>query len=93
MAPPATGKMFKGLLVCYTIISITFYAVAIPGYYVFGNKSGPNILENFLSEDGPSLAPEWVLAVAVVFILLQLFAIGLVNSTNSIKLTCFFFST
>ncbi|XP_057521047.1 probable GABA transporter 2 [Amaranthus tricolor] len=86
LAPPATGKMFKGLLVCYTIISITFYAVAIPGYYVFGNKSGPNILENFLSEDGPSLAPEWVLAVAVVFILLQLFAIGLVYSQVAFEL-------
>ncbi|KNA25278.1 hypothetical protein SOVF_007670 [Spinacia oleracea] len=80
LAPPATGKMFKGLLMCYTVIFITFYAVAVSGYYVFSNKSSSNILKNFLPDNGPALAPEWVLGLAVIFILLQLFAIGLVYS-------------
>jgi hypothetical protein len=33
-----------------------------------------------LPDDGPSLAPTWVLGLAVIFVLLQLFAIGLVSS-------------
>ncbi|KMT11957.1 hypothetical protein BVRB_5g099200 isoform A [Beta vulgaris subsp. vulgaris] len=80
LAPPATGKMFKGLLMCYTVIFITFYAIAVSGYYVFGNKSTSNILISFLPDNGPALAPDWVLGLAVIFILLQLFAIGLVYS-------------
>ncbi|XP_021757632.1 probable GABA transporter 2 [Chenopodium quinoa] len=80
LAPPATGKMFKGLLMCYSVIFVTFYAVAFSGYYVFGNKSTSNILKSFLPDSGPALAPDWVLAIAVIFILLQLFAIGLVYS-------------
>ncbi|KAL2902817.1 putative GABA transporter 2 [Bienertia sinuspersici] len=86
LAPPATGKMFKGLLLCYTVIFITFYAVAISGYYVFGNKATSNILKSFLPDNGPALAPDWVLALAVVFILLQLFAIGLVYSQVAFEL-------
>lgn len=80
LAPPATGKMFKGLLLCYTVIFITFYAVAVAGYYVFGNKSTSNILKSFLPDNGPALAPDWVVGLAVIFILLQLFAIALVYS-------------
>lgn len=32
-----------------------------------------------MPDEGPSLAPVWVLGLAIVFILLQLFAIGLVT--------------
>ncbi|GAV78989.1 Aa_trans domain-containing protein [Cephalotus follicularis] len=80
LAPPATGKMLKGLLLCYTVIFITFYSAAVSGYYVFGNKATSNILKSLLPDDGPSVAPTWVLGLAVVFVLLQLFAIGLVYS-------------
>ncbi|XP_074264978.1 putative GABA transporter 2 [Silene latifolia] len=80
LAPPATGKMLKALSLCYTVVFITFYAVAISGYYVFGNKSTPNILNSLLPDSGPALAPEWVLSLAAIFVLLQLFAIGLVYS-------------
>ncbi|KAM7278958.1 hypothetical protein ACFE04_006092 [Oxalis oulophora] len=80
LAPPATGKMVKGLLMCYTVIFITFYATAISGYYVFGNKSNSNILKNLLPDVGPALAPTAILGLAIFFVLLQLFAIGLVYS-------------
>ncbi|CDP12134.1 unnamed protein product [Coffea canephora] len=80
LAPPATGKMFKGLAMCYAVIFVTFYSAAVSGYWAFGNKSNSNILKSLLPDEGPSLAPTWVLGLSVVFILLQLFAIGLVYS-------------
>ncbi|KAH9625299.1 hypothetical protein KSS87_000597 [Heliosperma pusillum] len=80
LAPPATGKMLKALSLCYTVIFVTFYAVAVSGYYVFGNKSASNIFKSFLPDNGPALAPDWLLGLAVVFVLLQLLAIGLVYS-------------
>ncbi|KAG8660981.1 hypothetical protein MANES_02G200666v8 [Manihot esculenta] len=80
LAPPATGKMVKGLLMCYSVILVTFYSAAVSGYWVFGNKSNSNILKSLMPDEGPSLAPTWVLDLGLVFVLLQLFAIGLVYS-------------
>lgn len=80
LAPPATGKMLKGLIMCYLVIFLTFYSAAVSGYWVFGNKSNSNILKSLMPDEGPSLAPVWVLGLAIVFVLLQLFAIGLVYS-------------
>ncbi|KAJ0768922.1 putative amino acid transporter, transmembrane domain-containing protein [Helianthus annuus] len=80
LAPPVTGKMFKGLVMCYAVIFVTFYSAAISGYYVFGNKASSNILTDLMPDEGPALAPTWLLGLGVVFILLQLFAIGLVYS-------------
>ncbi|KAI9108445.1 hypothetical protein K1719_020636 [Acacia pycnantha] len=80
LAPPATGKMVKGLFMCYGVICVTFYSVAVAGYWVFGNKSNSNILKSLMPDEGPSLAPTWVIGLAVIFVLLQLFAIGLVYS-------------
>nr|XP_016479461.1 PREDICTED: probable GABA transporter 2 [Nicotiana tabacum] len=80
LAPPATGKMLKGLMLCYSVILVTFYSASVSGYWVFGNKVNSNILKSLMPDEGPSLAPTWVLGLAVVFILLQLFAIGLVYS-------------
>ncbi|XP_051151134.1 probable GABA transporter 2 isoform X2 [Andrographis paniculata] len=80
LAPPAAGKMVKGLIMCYSVIFVTFYSAAVSGYWVFGNKSNSNILKSLMPDEGPSLAPVAVLAVAIVLVLLQLFAIGLVYS-------------
>ncbi|KAF3524257.1 hypothetical protein F2Q69_00048778 [Brassica cretica] len=80
LAPPATGKMLKGLILCYTVIFFTFYSAAISGYWVFGNSSSSNILKNLMPDEGPTLAPIVVIGLAVIFVLLQLFAIGLVYS-------------
>lgn len=79
LAPPTTGKMFKGLLMCYSVIFVTFYSVAVSGYWVFGNKASSNILKSLLPDEGPSFAPTWMLGLAVIFVLLQLLAIGLVS--------------
>ncbi|KAF5730062.1 putative amino acid transporter [Tripterygium wilfordii] len=80
VAPPATGKMLKALLMCYTVIFVTFYSTAVSGYWAFGNKSNSNILNSLMPDSGPSLAPTWVLGLAVIFVLLQLLAIGQVYS-------------
>ncbi|OMO85169.1 Amino acid transporter, transmembrane [Corchorus olitorius] len=80
LAPPATGKMVKGLLMCYIVAFLTFYSVSVSGYWVFGSKSNSNILKSLMPDEGPSLAPIMVLGLAVLFVLLQLFAIGLVYS-------------
>lgn len=74
--------MVKGLTMCYAVILVTFYSAAVSGYLVFGNKSSSNILKSLLPDEGPSLAPTWVLGLAVIFVLLQLFAIGLVSSNT-----------
>lgn len=83
LAPPATGKMLKGLLLCYTVIFFTFYSAAIAGYWVFGRNSSSNILNNLMPDQGPALVPIAVIGVAVIFVLLQLFAIGLVSLNQS----------
>ncbi|XP_043715334.1 probable GABA transporter 2 [Telopea speciosissima] len=80
LAPPATGKMLKGLLMCYTVIFFTFYSSSISGYWAFGNTVNSNILKSLLPDNAPALAPVWVIGLAVIFVLLQLFAIGLVYS-------------
>ncbi|GLJ38216.1 hypothetical protein SUGI_0777930 [Cryptomeria japonica] len=79
LAPPATGKMLKGLCMCYGVVVVTFYSVAVSGYWAFGNNVHDNILENLMPDDeGVALVPTWLLFIAVIFILLQVFAIALV---------------
>ncbi|XP_022136730.1 probable GABA transporter 2 [Momordica charantia] len=80
LAAPASGKMVKGLVMCYSVIFVTFYAIAASGYWVFGNRATSNILQSLLPDTGPALAPTWLLGLAVIFVLLQLLAIGLVYS-------------
>ncbi|XP_023549801.1 probable GABA transporter 2 [Cucurbita pepo subsp. pepo] len=78
LAPPVGGKMVKGLIMCYIVIFVTFYSSAASGYWVFGNESNSNILKNLLPKNQSPLAPTWILLFAVLFILLQLLAIGMV---------------
>ncbi|CAN1743800.1 Probable GABA transporter 2 [Linum perenne] len=85
LAPPATGKMLKGLVMCYSVILVTFYSVSISGYFVFGNKSSSNIIQNFIPDQGPALAPTWVLGGATLCVLFQLLAIGLVNNQFTLQ--------
>ncbi|KAK9160387.1 hypothetical protein Syun_006728 [Stephania yunnanensis] len=47
LAPPTTGKMVKGLLMCYIVIFFTFYSSAVSGYWTFGNIC--NTLNTFLA--------------------------------------------
>ncbi|KAK4389197.1 putative GABA transporter 2 [Sesamum angolense] len=90
LAPPATGKMVKGLIMCYTVIFFTFYSAAVSGYWVFGNKSNSNILKSLMPDEGPSFT-------GMAFrLLLQLLAIGLKldpeNNSPLYVVTCGFFA-
>ncbi|XAR72171.1 hypothetical protein NMG60_11018720 [Bertholletia excelsa] len=76
LAPPVTGKMFKGLLVCYSVVISTFFSVGISGYWAFGNRSQGSILQNFML-DGKPLVPKWFLLMTNVFTFLQVIAVVL----------------
>jgi len=69
--------MFKGLCVCYTVVTVTFFSVAISGYWAFGNKAEGLILSNFL-EDGKALVPKWFILMTNAFTIFQLSAVGVV---------------
>ncbi|KAF7133032.1 hypothetical protein RHSIM_Rhsim09G0144300 [Rhododendron simsii] len=55
VAPPITGKMFKGLLLSYAVVISTFFSVWISGQPLgqFGNQSQGNILQNFIVNEQP----------------------------------------
>ncbi|XP_042513936.1 GABA transporter 1-like isoform X2 [Macadamia integrifolia] len=87
LAPPVKGKMFKGLLICYIVVMVTFFSVAIAGYWAFGNQSASIILSNFIDSDtGKTLVPKWFLMMTNIFTLLQLGAVGVVylQPTNEV---------
>ncbi|GAA0156969.1 hypothetical protein LIER_14334 [Lithospermum erythrorhizon] len=77
IAPPVRGKMFKGLLVCYSVVISTFFSVGISGYWAFGNQAQASILSNFML-DGKPLLPKWFLLVTYIFTLVQTSAVSLV---------------
>ncbi|KAJ8467276.1 hypothetical protein OPV22_029828 [Ensete ventricosum] len=85
-APPVTGKMFKGLCLCYAVVVTTFFSVAISGYWAFGNRAQGYVLANFDLEDGTTLVPKWFLAMTNLLTLLQLAAVGVVylQPTNEV---------
>ncbi|KAK9280079.1 hypothetical protein L1049_013764 [Liquidambar formosana] len=85
LAPPVKGKMFKGLCVCYTVVIVTFFSVAISGYWAFGNKAEGLILNNFL-DNGKPLVPKWFILMTNIFTILQLSAVGVVylQPTNEV---------
>ncbi|KAB2606591.1 GABA transporter 1-like [Pyrus ussuriensis x Pyrus communis] len=57
--------MFKGLCVCYAVVTMIFFNVAISGL----------ILSNFL-DDGKPLVPKWFIFMINLFTILQLSAVG-----------------
>ncbi|KAH7561176.1 hypothetical protein JRO89_XS10G0185200 [Xanthoceras sorbifolium] len=85
IAPPVKGKMFKGLCVCYAVVTVTFFSVAISGYWAFGNQADGLILTNFL-DDGKPLVPKWFIFMTNIFTILQLSAVGVVylQPTNEV---------
>lgn len=78
MAPPVKGKMFQGLCICYSVVTVTFFSVAISGYWAFGNQAEGLILSNFVV-DGKPLVAKWFLFVTNMFTILQLSAVGVVS--------------
>ncbi|OWM73702.1 hypothetical protein CDL15_Pgr026806 [Punica granatum] len=77
LAPPVKGKMFKGLCLCYAIVLVTFFSVAISGYWAFGNQADALILSNFVV-DGRALMPKWFVFMTNMFTILQLSAVAVV---------------
>ncbi|KAF7805673.1 GABA transporter 1-like [Senna tora] len=85
LAPPVKGKMFKGLCVCYTVLTVTFFTVAISGYWAFGNQAAGLVLTNFV-DDGKPLVPKWFIYMINNFTIAQLSAVGVVylQPTNEV---------
>lgn len=85
IAPPVKGKMFKGLCFCYAVLGVTFFSVAISGYWAFGNQSEGLILGNFL-DDGKPLVPKWFIFMTNFLVILQQSAIAAVylQPTNEV---------
>lgn len=77
IAAPVDGKMFKGLLVCYSVVISTFFSVGISGYWAFGNQAKGSVLSNFMA-DGKILLPKGFLLITNIFTLLQVSAVSLV---------------
>lgn len=84
-AAPVTGKMFKGLCLCYTVVAMTFFSVSISGYWAFGNQAQGTILSNFIV-DGTTLVPKWFLMMTDIFTLLQLSAVTVVSIQHPIHI-------
>ena len=80
--------MTKALVLCYAVIFFTFYFPAITGYWAFGNQVQSNLLQSLMPDEGPSLAPTWLLGLAVVLVLLQLIAIALVSTQPPWPMAC-----
>jgi hypothetical protein len=84
IAAPVKGKMLKGLCICYAVIAVTFFSVAISGYWAFGNQAKGTILANFMDNgNGRPLLPTWFLLMTNVFTLLQISAVSVVIKSNS----------
>ncbi|XP_062226587.1 GABA transporter 1-like [Phragmites australis] len=85
VAAPVTGKMFKGLCLCYAVVVTTFFSVAISGYWAFGNQAQGILLSNFMV-GGKAIIPEWLLVITELFTLLQLSAVAVVylQPTNEV---------
>ncbi len=71
--------MFKGLLICYAVVISTFFSVAGAGYWAFGNASAGNIFTNLAPSGGVALIPNWLLFLANIFVIADLFAVALVS--------------
>ena len=75
--------MFKGLCVCYAVVTVTFISVSVSGYWAFGNESKGLILSNFLDDDGNPLVPRWFIMMTNIFTILQLSAVAVVSLLTS----------
>ncbi|EMS57059.1 hypothetical protein TRIUR3_16472 [Triticum urartu] len=82
---PVTGKMFKGLCLCYAVVVTTFFSVATAGYWAFGNAAQGLLLNNFMVDSRPVI-PVWLLLMAELFTLVQLSATATVylQPTNEV---------
>lgn len=55
LSPPTTGKMLKGLLICYSVALFTFFSVSITGYWAFGNSA-----QGIIFSSMEPFVPKWL---------------------------------
>ncbi|XP_010521701.1 PREDICTED: GABA transporter 1 [Tarenaya hassleriana] len=86
LAEPVKGKMMKGLSMCYTVVTATFFSVAISGYWAFGNKAQGLVLSNFSDRNGVHFVPKWFIFLTNLLTFLQLSAVAVVylQPTNEV---------
>ncbi|KAG4980390.1 hypothetical protein JHK82_033628 [Glycine max] len=87
LAPPVEGKMLKGLCVCYVVVALSFFSVAISGYWAFGYQAAGLIFSNFVDYYSKPLAPKWLIYLPNICTIAQLLANGVhifVQSKNYI---------
>lgn len=61
---PVKRNMYKGVSLCYSIITMAYIAIGVSGYWAFGNGAQAFILANFVS-------PSWVITFANVLLIVQ----------------------
>lgn len=72
---------------------MTYFTVAISGYWAFGNKANGLIFTNFLNaETDHYLVPTWFIFLINLFAVLQLAAVAVVNTYLNIWLFKYLFS-
>ncbi|KAH1254309.1 GABA transporter 1 [Glycine max] len=76
LAPPVEGKMLKGLCVCYVVVALSFFSVAISGYWAFGYQAAGLIFSNFVDDYSKPLAPKWLIYLPNICTIAQLLANG-----------------
>ncbi|KAG4990337.1 hypothetical protein JHK82_023837 [Glycine max] len=87
LAPPVEGKMLKGLCVCYVVVALSFFSVAISGYWAFRYQAAGLIFSNFVDDYSKPLAPKWLIYLPNICTIAQLLANGVhifVQSKNYI---------
>ena len=79
MDEPVKKNMYKGVSLCYTIITLAYITIGITGYWAFGNAVQPFILANLTS-------PTWVITFANLLLIVQVVGCYQVSSTGCLKL-------
>jgi hypothetical protein len=62
---PTHRNMYKGISLCYSIISISYLAVAITGYWAFGSAVNPFVVYSFTG-------PQWAKTLALLLAIVQI---------------------
>lgn len=73
--------MLKGLCVCYVVVALSFFSVAISGYWAFGYQAAGLIFSNFVDDYSKPLAPKWLIYLPNICTIAQLLANGVVSNT------------
>lgn len=65
LSQPIRGNMYKGIHLCYSVISSTYIMTTVSGYWAYGNAVSPYLVNSFAN-------PTWVIRMANFFALLQI---------------------